>query len=243
MDLEAINLTKRFGNRIALDNVSFRFSGPGAIGYLGPNGAGKTTTLKIFSHLLRPTYGKALINGIDVADGYAKALESVSALVETPEPYPKLSIKDFLTLIGGMRGLSREETTSRIAELKEKLSLEDLAVQGAKLSKGHKQRVALAATLMSDTDIMLLDEPTTGLDPAETYDVKKIIKELKRTRLVLMSSHLLDEVTELCDSVAFINKGRLLLTDTVKNVTNKFGKGKAGSAGLEDAYLKIIKGG
>lgn len=242
LELEAINLTKRFGDKVALDGISFRFKGPGVIGYLGPNGAGKTTTLKIFSHLLRPTSGKALINGIDIQKDYVKALRSVAAVVETPEPFPDLGVRDFLTMVGGMRGLDGKEIERRISRLQKGLSLDDLDVRGKQLSKGNKQRAVLAAALIADAEILLLDEPTSGLDPAETRGLKDLIKKLKKTRLIFMSSHLLDEVIELCDKAVFINNGKIVLIDSVSNVTKKFGRGRKGAAGLEDAYMRLIKG-
>lgn len=242
MELKAVDLTKKFGPKIALDHVNFKLSGPGIVGYLGPNGAGKTTTLKIFSHLLRPSSGSALVNGIDMTKDYQAGLRHVSSLVETPEPYPEFSIKEFLTFIGSIREINPADLEKRISILKKQLSLESLDTKCGTLSKGNKQRVVLAAVLLPDTPILLLDEPTSGLDPAETHDIKRVLKDLGRRKLILMSSHILQEVKELCRMAAVVNNGKLLILDSVRNITLHFGKRKAGVPGLEEAYLKLVRG-
>jgi len=221
--LEARGLTKRFNSFPALDHASFRYEGGGAVGYLGPNGAGKTTTLKLFSAFLRPTEGTALINGLEVGADPKAALWDVGALVETPEPYPALTGRETLAMIGEFRGLSREQIRDRTERLARELELPPLDRKTSKLSKGQKQRIVIAATLLPEPSVLLLDEPTNGLDPAERVIVRNILVRLKQEqRLILMSSHLLQEVTEICDRVIFINQGRLLLQDTVANLANRF---------------------
>ena len=221
--LEARGLTKRFNSFPALDHASFRYEGGGAVGYLGPNGAGKTTTLKLFSAFLRPTEGTALINGLEVSADPKAALWDVGALVETPEPYPALTGRETLAMIGEFRGLSREQIRDRTERLARELELPPLDRKTSKLSKGQKQRIVIAATLLPEPSVLLLDEPTNGLDPAERVIVRNILVRLKQEqRLILMSSHLLQEVTEICDRVIFINQGRLLLQDTVANLANRF---------------------
>jgi len=221
--LEARGLTKRFNAFPALDHASFRYDGGGAVGYLGPNGAGKTTTLKLFSAFLRPTEGTALINGLEVSADPKAALWDVGALVETPEPYPALTGRETLAMIGEFRGLSREQIRDRTDHLARELELPPLDRKTSKLSKGQKQRIVIAATLLPEPSVLLLDEPTNGLDPAERVVVRNILIRLKQEqRLILMSSHLLQEVTEICDRVIFISQGRLLLQDTVANLANRF---------------------
>ena len=221
--LDARNLTKRFGPFTALDDVSFHYEGGGAIGYLGPNGAGKTTTLKLFTGFLRPTRGSAVINGVDVRADPKAALSDVGALVETPEPYPALTGRETLTMIGEFRGLPREQLRDRIERYATELELPPLDLRTAKLSKGQKQRIVVAATLLPEPSVLLLDEPTNGLDPAERVIVRNVLLRLKREhRLILMSSHLLQEVTEVCDRVIFLNQGKVLLQDTVENLASRF---------------------
>jgi len=243
VEIKADELTKSYGGDIALERLSFKFEGPGAVGYLGPNGAGKTTTLKLFAGLIHPTNGRALVDGIDVSKHHESAMDCVSALVETPEPYPHLGIGEFLRFVARLRGMDDEVADKRIEQVGQWLSLELLTKRCGNLSKGHKQRVMLAATLLPDAKIVLLDEPTSGLDPAETADVRSVLKELKNDHLIVMSSHLLPEVVEVCDRVAFINKGKLLLIDTVEAVMENFGdRRKPGQLGLEEAYVRLIRG-
>ena len=220
---EAVNLTKQFNSVVALRDASFKYEGGGAIGYLGPNGAGKTTTLKLFTALLRPTHGKAFLNGEDVGADPKRALWDVAALVETPEPYAPLTGRETLSMIGRFRGLSPEKIRDQTDRYARELDLPPLDERTGRLSKGQKQRIVIAAMLLSEPSVLLLDEPTNGLDPAERVVVRNLLVRLKReNRLIFMSSHLLQEVTEICDRVVFINQGRVLLQDTVENIGNRF---------------------
>ena len=240
MEIKAVNLTKRFGNNTALNSINFDIKGKGIVGYLGPNGAGKTTTFKIFSNLIRADSGDAFINGINIKN-YKMALENVSALVDEPEPYDEMTIHEFLEFIGNIRGMDQKLLDNRIEELGKELRLEDFSKKCGQLSKGNRQRVVIAAVLLPDTDILLLDEPTSGLDPAETYDIKKLLKKLKRTKLIILSSHLLDEIKELCDYVILLDRGKIIAQGSVKSIIKKFGKGK-GEKGLERAYINLVHG-
>jgi ABC-2 type transport system ATP-binding protein len=221
--LEAVGLTKRFGAFTALDGASFKYDGGGAIGYLGPNGAGKTTTLKLFTGFLRPTEGRALVNGLDpIADPKA-ALWDVGALVENPEPYPALTGRETLSMIGEFRGLSREQIRDRTERYARELELPPLDRKSGRLSKGQKQRIVLAGILLTEPSLLLLDEPTSGLDPAERVIIRNLLVRLKQERrLILMSSHLLQEVTEICERVIFINQGKILLQDSVEHIAARF---------------------
>ncbi len=220
--LEAADLSKAYARVLALDGVSFRYEGPGAIGYLGPNGAGKTTTLKLFTSLLRPTRGRAFVDGIDVAKNPKAALADVGALIETPEPYPRQSVEEALRMVGEFRGIPAEELREQIGKYVEALDLPPLDARIGSLSKGQKQRVVFAATLLGDPRLLLLDEPTNGLDPAERVRVREVLRDLKKDRLIFMSSHLLQEVTEVCDRVMFLNRGKVLLEDSVAHLADRF---------------------
>ena len=221
--IEAQHLTKRFNAFTALEEASFRIEGGGAIGYLGPNGAGKTTTLKLFSAFLRPTSGRALLNGADAGDDPKAGLWDVGSLIETPEPYPSLTGRETLAMIGEFRGLSSEQIRDRTDRYATELELPPLDRKTAKLSKGQKQRIVLAGILLPEPSVLLLDEPTSGLDPAERVIIRNLLIRLKREhRLILMSSHLLQEVTEICDRAVFINRGRILLNDTVEQIGERF---------------------
>ncbi len=239
MEIKAINLKKSFKNNLALNSISFDIKGKGITGYLGSNGAGKTTTLKILSNLARADSGEAFIDGINIKN-YKAALKNVSALVDEPEPYDEMTIYEFLEFIGNIRGMDKMLIENRIKELKKELSLEDLNKKCGQLSKGNRQRVVIASVLLPDTDILLLDEPTSGLDPAEAYDIKKLLKKLKKTKLIILSSHLLDEIKELCDYIILLDKGKIIAQGSVKTIIKKFGRGK-GEKGLEKAYINLVR--
>ncbi|NNN17309.1 MAG: ABC transporter ATP-binding protein [Thermoplasmata archaeon] len=220
--LEARHLTKRYGTFFALSDASFKFDGNGAIGYLGPNGAGKTTTLKMMTQLARPSSGEAFINGIDVQVDPKRALWEVGSVIESPEPYPWQTSTAALEMVGDLRGMSRAETRARTRELTTELDLPPMDRKTGKLSKGQRQRVVIASALLSDPSIIVLDEPTSGLDPAERIAIRNILLRLKKERLILMSSHLLSEVTEICDRAVFINQGKILLNDTVAAISSRY---------------------
>ncbi len=222
--LEAVNLSKRYGSFTALSNLNLRIEGSKCVGFLGPNGAGKTTTLKIFTDMIRATEGKALINGVEVHQHKKKALESCGTLIETPEIYPSLTPREALSMIADIRGLPSNEARRRIGEVVAEVKMEEwLDKKVGKFSRGMKQRINIAAALLSEPSIILLDEPTTGLDPRGQAEVRDIVKSLKKSdRLVFMSSHLLNEVSEICDEVAIIDHGKLVVYDTLPNVTRRF---------------------
>ncbi len=216
------HVSKQFDRRTVLDDVSFEYHGARAVGYLGPNGAGKTTTLKLLTGLLQPNGGQLLVDGIDVTEHPREALHHLGALIETPEPYPTLTCQEAIEMVGEFRGVPPEEIKSGIRKYAELLELPPLDRRTGKLSKGQRQRVVLAGTLIGDPPVLLLDEPTSGLDPAERVRVRNVLLELKKERLVIMSSHLLGEVTDICDDVIFINEGKLIWRGTVGEVEAKF---------------------
>jgi len=222
VSFEVESLSKSFHNNPpVLTDVSFRYAGSGAVGYLGPNGAGKTTTLKLLVGLLRPSRGHAYLNGIEASRNRKAALWNVGALIETPEPYPTLNVHEALDTVGRARGLSREDIDREVDRCHELLDLPPLGRRIGWLSKGQRQRVSLAATLVGDPRVLLLDEPTSGLDPAERVLVRRLLNGLKRDHLILMSSHQMLEVTEVCDQLIFLDHGRVLLQDRVENVAQR----------------------
>jgi len=220
MYIEAVNLTKKYGNFYALRNLNLRVEGAKCVGYLGPNGAGKTTTLKLFTNLLRPTSGDAIINGYNVKKNVKKALADVGTLIETPNFYPHLTPMEILSMACELRGTSKRDIKDSLKKVR---LYEWRNKKVGKFSKGMLQRLALASALVTNPEILILDEPTTGMDPQGMREIRDIIKELKKGGLLIfMSSHLLPEVTYVCDEVAMINRGRLILYDSIENVTSKF---------------------
>jgi ABC-2 type transport system ATP-binding protein len=218
--IEVSHLTKSFRRASpALDDVTFRYDGAGAVGYLGPNGAGKTTTLKLLVGLLLPTKGRALLNGREATTNRKEALWDVGALIETPEPYPTQSVFEALRTVGQIRGLSPEGIRAEIARLHQELKLPRPERRCGGLSKGQRQRVVLAAALIGDPSVLLLDEPTSGLDPAERILVRGLLARLKKDHLILLVSHQVADVAEVCDDLIFLDRGRILLKDSVENVS------------------------
>ena len=222
--IEAVNLSKRYGSFSALSNLNLKIEGSKCVGFLGPNGAGKTTTLKLFTDMIRASEGKALINGISVHENKKKALASVGSLIESPEIYPALTPREALSMVAEIRGLPRSERKKRIEEAVAEVKMEEwLDKKVGKFSKGMKQRINIAAALLSQPEILLLDEPSTGLDPRGMSEVREIVKSLKhKNRLIFMSSHLLNEVSDICDEVAMIDHGKLLVYDKLGNVVSRF---------------------
>lgn len=226
--IEAVNLSKRYGAFVAVSGLNLKLEGSKCIGFLGPNGAGKTTTLKMFTDLIRPSSGQALINGVNVHTEKKKALASVGSLIETPEIYPSLTPREALMMIAEIRGVPRAERGKRIEEVVSDVRMgEWMDKRVGKFSKGMKQRICIASALLSDPTILLLDEPSNGLDPRGMSEVRDIVKSLKsKERLIFMSSHLLSEVSEVCDEVAMIDHGKLIVYDTIPNLSAKVSGGE-----------------
>ena len=241
--IEAVNLSKRYGSFLAVSDLNLKIEGSKCVGFLGPNGAGKTTTLKMFTDLIRPSAGEALINGVNVRTYKKKALASVASLIETPEIYPSLTSREALNMIAEIRGVPRAERNKRIEEAVSDVQMEEwIDKRIGKLSKGMKQRICVASALLSEPTILLLDEPTNGLDPRGMSEVRGIVKSLKgKERLIFMSSHILSEVSDVCDEVAIIDHGKLVVYDTISNVTARFSGGEniveVGLRGPVDAGL------
>jgi len=237
--IEAVELTKQFGTFTALDHLNLKLEGAKCVGFLGPNGAGKTTTLKMFTDLIFPTAGEAFINGVSVQTDRKRALTDCGDLIETPEIYPSLTPLEALELSGALRGMRPEEIRSRSAVVLEEVKMTEWATQKVgRFSKGMKQRVNIAASLLSDPDVVILDEPSTGLDPRGMAEVRNIVRGLKKeNRLIFMSSHILSEVVDICDEVALINHGKLLFYDTLGNVSKRI---TASATSVELAFVGPI---
>lgn len=238
--LEAVDLTKMYGSFTALSELNLKIEGTKCVGFLGPNGAGKTTTMKVFTGLISASSGSALINGVDVNKDKRAALASCATLIETPEIYSSLTPKEALSMLCEIRGVPRAERNKRIDEALGQVKMTEW--EGKKVgsfSKGMKQRVNVASTLLSDPEVIILDEPSTGLDPRGMSEVRDIVMSLKN-RLVFMSSHLLAEVTEVCQEVAMIDHGKLLVYDTIENVTGKFA---GGGGAVEVGFVRTVDDG
>jgi ABC-2 type transport system ATP-binding protein len=230
------DLTKYYNKFLALDRLSLRVPEKENIGLLGPNGAGKSTTLKILCGLIRPSSGKAYIDGIDVVTQSEKALSRIGAIIETPEFYSFLTPEDNLSYFGRLRGMKGEHLKKRIKEVIEMVKLEKWnKVKIEKFSRGMKQRLGLAQALLHDPPVLILDEPSLGLDPRGVVEFREIIKSVGNQKTVFFASHQLAEVTQICSQVAIIHNGQLLVYDSITELEKKYGS-------LEQAYLKLTGG-
>ncbi len=235
--LEAVKVAKKFGTFTAVSDLNLKIQGTKCVGFLGPNGAGKTTTMKMFTGLISASSGSALINGVDVAKDKKAALASCATLIETPEIYPSLTPYEAMSMLCEIRGVPREERNKRIDDALGRVKMQEWERKKVgSFSKGMKQRVNVASTLLSDPEVIILDEPSTGLDPRGMSEVRDIVKSLGN-RLVFMSSHLLAEVTEVCQEVAMIDHGKLLVYDTIENITSKFA---GGSGEVQVAFARPL---
>ena len=230
------NLTKYYNKFLALDNLSLKVPVGENIGLLGPNGAGKSTTLKILCGLLRPSSGKASIDGINVVEQQEKALSRIGAIIETPEFYSYMTPEDTLSYFGRLRGMNGDDLKRRIKEVIELVKLDKWSkVKIEKFSRGMKQRLGLAQCLLHDPPVLILDEPRLGLDPRGVVEFREIIRGVGEKKTVFFASHQLVEVTQICSQVAIINDGKLLAYDSIVELEKKY-------QSLEQAYLKLTGG-
>jgi ABC-2 type transport system ATP-binding protein len=218
--IEVQNLTKFYGSIPAVTDLSFRIDQGEVVGFLGPNGAGKTTTLKMLTCFLPPTSGQARVNGYDVHAESLQVRSRIGYLPENVPLYPEMTVIGFLTFAAQAKGLSSKENRGSVDQAVASCGLD--TVRGriiGHLSKGFRQRVGLAQALLNNPPVLILDEPTIGLDPAQVIEIRQLIKGLGRERTIILSSHILPEVSQLCQRVIILNKGRIVATDTVANLT------------------------
>jgi ABC-2 type transport system ATP-binding protein len=217
--IEIVNLRKEYGKFVAVNDLNLTIKKNSFTGLLGPNGAGKSTTLKILTHLINATSGEAYLNGIDVTKDPKGALTDVGTVIETPEFYPYLTPKETFRYVGELIGMNREQISAQSQEILEKVKMTDW--QDKRLgtfSKGMRQRIALGQALLGDPKIIILDEPTSGLDPRGMAEIREVLKNIRnesKDLTIVMSSHILPEVQDLCDRIAFINHGTLVKDDDI----------------------------
>ena len=225
--IEVQHLTKRYGRVTAVDDVSFRVERGEILGFLGPNGAGKTTTMRILTGFMPATDGKAIVAGFDVFDQPIEAKRRTGYLPETPPLYPDMGVREYLDFVAKIKGVPSNERSSRIKQVMQRTRIDDMAGrQCAKLSKGYRQRVGLAQALIHDPDVLILDEPTAGLDPKQIIETRDLIRSLAGDHTIILSTHILPEVAQTCQRVVIINKGRVVAVDTPENLTHQL-KGAA----------------
>jgi ABC-2 type transport system ATP-binding protein len=215
-------LSKRYARNIAVDNVSFDVQKGQIVGFLGPNGAGKTTTMRILTCFLPPTSGSANVAGFDVMKQPMEVKKRIGYLPEMPPLYPDMEVAEYLTFVGRLKGIKRSELPRRVAEVSERCAVADVSGKLIhKLSKGYRQRVGLAQAIIHNPDVLILDEPTSGLDPKQIMETRALIKGLAGDHTIILSTHILPEVEQICEQVIIISKGKVVATDSVDNLTNR----------------------
>tara|TARA_R110002050_G_scaffold1319_5_gene9671 strand:+ start:189 stop:1097 length:909 start_codon:yes stop_codon:yes gene_type:complete len=225
MSIEIQQLSKSFGDQLVLDNVSFQANPGQVLGFLGPNGAGKSTTMKIITGFLQADSGEALVNGISVKKHSRIISKLIGYLPEHNPLYEEMYIPEFLSFIGGLYQMKRNVRNERVKIVMEQCGLSHVRHKRiGNLSKGYKQRVGLAKSLVHDPEIIILDEPTTGLDPNQLVEIRHLIKEISKNKTLILSTHIMQEVEILCDKVVIINKGKLVAQDSLQNLKASTGK-------------------
>ncbi len=215
-------LTKRYPRAVAVDNISFSVEKGQIVGFLGPNGAGKTTTMRVLTCFLPPTQGKASVAGFDVLEQPLEVKKRIGYLPETPPLYPEMEVIEYLNFVGQLKGIPRPNLKARVDEACERCSIEDVRTRLlGKLSKGYRQRVGLAQAIIHNPDVLILDEPTAGLDPKQINETRKLIKGLAGDHTIILSTHILPEVEQTCEQVIIISNGKLVATDSVENLTHR----------------------
>ena len=228
--IEVNNLVKRYGNHLAVDHLSFQVE-PGKIyGFLGPNGAGKSTTMNIMTGYIAPTEGTVTINGYDIVKDPEEAKKCIGYLPEIPPLYQEMTVKEYLKFVAELKKIKGKKRENRISEVMEMTMITEVSERLIRnLSKGYKQRVGLAQAILGYPEVIILDEPTVGLDPKQIIEIRELIKKLSEKHTIILSSHILSEVQAVCDEIMIISKGKLVACDTPEGLTSL----KNGSATLE----------
>lgn len=240
--IEIKNLTKKFGENTILDDISFKVNKGEILGFLGPNGAGKSTTMKIITSFWAPSEGTVLVDNIDVTENSLATRKKIGYLPETVPLYDEMRVNEYLKFIGEMRGLKKEEIKKRIDEVARTCGLEKVLKQPIEeLSKGYRQRVGLAQAIMHEPDILILDEPTTGLDPNQIIEIRDLIKQIGKEKTVIFSTHILSEASATCDRVIIINKGRIAGEGSPDELASKAGAQAIIYAKLKGAQEKVLQ--
>lgn len=246
--IQVKNLTKLYGTHLAVDDVSFKVKKGRIYGFLGPNGAGKSTTMNMITGYIAPTIGTITINGHDLGKETLEAKKCIGYLPENPPLYQDMYVKEYLEFVAKLKKTDKAKRSAEIDEIMKKTGLNDVSGRLIKnLSKGYKQRVGIAQALLGNPEIVILDEPTVGLDPEQIIEIRTLIKSLKKNHTVILSSHILSEISAVCDEVLMIAKGKVVAMDTTENIL-KMNKGGQrititvkGEASKAEEVLKKLK--
>jgi ABC-2 type transport system ATP-binding protein len=238
--IQVENLSKRYRDRVAVDELSFEVKQGEILGFLGPNGAGKSTTMRVLTGFLPPSSGIAKIDGYDVFEKPLEVKRRIGYLPEIPPLYTDMTVVDFLKFASRIKGVESKRIkgeVERVANLASVADVMDRVV--ANISKGYKQRVGMAQALLNDPPVLILDEPTVGLDPSQIIEVRELIKSLAGKHTIILSTHILPEVTMTCQKVLIINKGKRVAYDDLTQLAQKFKDEAKGELSLEQIFLKL----
>ena len=220
--IEIKNVTKKYSNIKAVDNISFDVKDGEVVGFLGPNGAGKTTTMNMITGFIEPTEGQIIINGYDISKKAKKAKKQIGYMPEGVPLYTELTAKEFVNYMAELKDVKAKERKEMVEKVLEETGLKEVQNKLIRnLSRGYKQRVSLAGALVGNSDVIILDEPTVGLDPKQITEIRELIKNLGKKHTVILSSHILSEVSQICERVVIINNGKIVAIDTPENLENK----------------------
>ena len=240
--IEVKNVTKKYGSFVAVDDISFTINDGEVVGFLGPNGAGKSTTMNMITGFIEQTSGEIMINGYDTLKKPKSAKKQIGYMPEGVPLYNDLTVKEFVTYMAELHKVERKLKKEKVQNVLKEVGLDKMQNKLIKnLSRGQKQRVSLAGTIVSDPKILILDEPTVGLDPKQITEIRSLIKNLGKKHTVLLSSHILSEVSQICNRVIIINKGKIVAIDTPENLENKTISNNVLYVTVEDIENKVEK--
>ena len=238
--IQVENITKRYGNFTAVDGISFDIDEGEIVGFLGPNGAGKSTTMNMITGFIEPSEGRIIVDGYDISKKPKKAKRQIGYMPEGVPLYSDLTVKEFVAYMADLKGCDKKTKKEEIKKVLEETGLTEVQNKLTKnLSRGYKQRVSMAGALVGNPKVIILDEPTVGLDPKQVTEIRTLIKNLGKKHTVILSSHILSEVSQICNRVIIINKGKIVAIDTPENLENKVAQNNVVYVTVEDPENKM----
>jgi ABC-2 type transport system ATP-binding protein len=224
--IEIQNVTKRYGTNLAVDDVTFTINEGEVLGFLGRNGAGKSTTMNIVTGYISASSGRVLVDGMDILEEPREAKRHIGYLPEQPPLYMDMTVEEYLRFVCDIKEIRRQSQKAHLEDIYELVRIQEVRRRLIKnLSKGYKQRVGLAQALVGNPDVIIMDEPTVGLDPRQIIEIRRLIRDLGKSHTVVLSSHILHEVSDVCDRVVIINRGKIVAQDSLENLTKGIGEG------------------
>ena len=240
--IQVENITKKYGSFVAVNDISFEIDEVEIVGFLGPNGAGKSTTMNMITGFIEPTSGRIIVDGYDISKKPKKAKRQIGYMPEGVPLYSDLTVKEFVSYMAELKGVPRKERKEKVKKAIEETGLTDVQNKLTKnLSRGYKQRVSMAGALVGEPDFIILDEPTVGLDPKQITEIRNLIKELGKKHTVILSTHILPEVSQICERVVIINKGKIVAIDTPENLEKMTKENNGISVTVEDKNENMKK--